>query len=92
MNSVLDVKSDAFIPPGHCVEHMATPGMQVCLRSGVMLLRACDDQEVKLSIAGAQLHFGHLLLRRVARRELPFSIPANRVHQVKHRRMQVAMQ
>jgi hypothetical protein len=44
-----------------CVEHLATPGLQVCLPSGVMLLRVCDEQEVQSNIAGAQIVSGHLL-------------------------------
>jgi hypothetical protein len=44
------------------VEHLATPGKQVCLPGGVMLLHVRVEQEVKLDIAGAQLHSGQLLL------------------------------
>jgi hypothetical protein len=36
--------------------------MQAWFPSGVMLLHFCDEQEVKYNIAGAQLHFGSLLL------------------------------
>jgi hypothetical protein len=36
--------------------------MQAWYPSGVMLLHFPDEQEVEYKIAGAQLHFGHLLL------------------------------
>jgi hypothetical protein len=42
--------------------HLVTPGMQVCLPGGVMLLHVCDKQEVKFNVAEVQLHSGHLLL------------------------------